>query len=168
MRRIFGIPSPPPTAVNPVAKDDTKAKEHTPALPLSRLLAPQTPPPPILPLPMNLKRERQDSEVSDLSELEEQRMHARYLLDLASPEVSSPKIGECVPRKRVKARYAMDGSFSQMVRPAYEFMGETTSIGEVRYIRHSYNPPHSPPQSPPESLPRPRARPYGPCWYDSW
>jgi hypothetical protein len=169
MRKIFGIPSPPPTAPHLPSfqeialKDDQECPERrTQPLPLSQILAPQTPTP-----PPQLKRERRESDLSDASEDEEERLHAAgFLLNLASPEVSSRPGSESglSPRKRVKSRYAdaMNIPFSQMVRPAYEFMTDSSVFGGGRYLRNPYSVPHSPPQSPPEILPRPRARPYAP------
>jgi len=91
-------------------------------------------------------------------------MHAAYLLNLASPETSSrtPSESGYQVRKKPKSRYAnsMSQPFTQMVRPAYEFMSDVAPLGDIRYAHHAYSTPHSPPQSPPEIVPRPRARPY--------
>jgi len=171
MRRIFGIPSPPPTAPHlPISRPEPSTQEdeecperRTQPLPLSQILAPQTPTPPPQP---QLKRERHQSDMSDLSEDEDERLHAAgFLLNLASPEVSSRPESECgfsSSRKRVKSRYAdtINMPFSQMVRPAYEYMTDQPAMGGVRYLRNPYSIPHSPPQSPPEMMPRLRARPY--------
>jgi hypothetical protein len=123
---------------------------------IPRILAPQTPPP-------QLKRERRDSFTPSISDDEEQRVHAGFLLNLASPEAVSRTPSEtCVPaRKKSKSRYAntMTQSFSQMVRPAYEFM-DTAPLGDAHYVQHTYNVPNSPPQSPHHHHPRLRARPY--------
>ena len=167
MRKIFGIPSPPPTALHIEAQPTSPPKgtqereeRRTHVLPLSQILAPQTPPP-------QLKRERHGSEISETSDDDdvETRLHAAgFLLNLASPGASSrPSSENNFPsRKRIKSRYAesLNLPFSQMVRPAYEYMTEHAMVGGVRYIQNPYSAPNSPPQSPPESFPRHRARPY--------
>jgi hypothetical protein len=98
-----------------------------------------------------------------MSDDEERRIHASFLLNLASPEaVSRTPSEETVPsRKRTKSRYAntMAQSFSQVVRPPYEFMTEAPSLRDSRY---AYTAPESPPQSPPENATRLRARAYMP------
>jgi hypothetical protein len=123
---------------------------------LSRLLDTQMPSP-------ALKRERRDSFTPDISDDEEQRMHARYLLNLASPEAASrtPSEASFQARKKPKSRYAnnMAQPFTQMVRPAYEFMSDVAPLGDLRYLQHGYTTPNSPPQSPPEIVPRLKARP---------
>ena len=111
--------------------------------------------------PRSLKRERRGSLTPDLSDDEERRMHASFLLNLAeSPEAVSRTPSESPSfRKKSKSRYAntITQPFAQMVRPAYEFMPEsTTTIGQIRY---GYTIPESPPQSPPEIVRRVRARP---------
>jgi hypothetical protein len=118
---------------------------------------PDTPPP-------QRKRQLSGSFTPELSDDEEQRIHATFLLNLASPEAVSrtPSEESNRPRKKAKSRYAntMTQPFSQIVRPAYEFMTEPTAFGELRYTSEGYTAPHSPPQSPPENAPRMRARPY--------
>jgi len=90
-------------------------------------------------------------------------MHATYLLNLASPEAASRTSSEpsYQSRKKPKARYAnnMSQPFTQLVRPAYEFMSDAAPMGDIRYLHHGYTTPNSPPQSPPELIPRLRARP---------
>lgn len=123
---------------------------------IPRILAPQTP-------PAQLKRERRDSLTPSMSDDEEQRVHARFLLNLASPEAISRTPSEVSPpaRKKPKSRYAntITQSFSQTIRPAYEYM-DANSLEEVRYVQHTYNVPNSPPQSPHAYHTRLRARPY--------
>jgi hypothetical protein len=118
-------------------------------------------------VPRNLKRERRDSLTPELSDDEERRMHASFLLNLAeSPEAVSRTPSEAASspslRKKSKSRYAdtINRPFAHMIRPAYEFMSESsTTIPPMRY-RQSV--PESPPQSPPEMTQRVRARPYSP------
>jgi hypothetical protein len=114
--------------------------------------------------PHTLKRERRDSLTPELSDDEERRMHASFLLNLAeSPEAASRTLSESVPpvlRKKTRSRYAdtISRPFAQMVRPAYEFMTESATTMEV--MRYGYGIPESPPQSPPErTAQRIRARP---------
>lgn len=129
-------------------------------LSISHILGSVTPP------PQPLKRERQDSFTSDTSDDEERHRHATYLLNLASPEAVSrtPSRETTTPpaRKKSKSRYAdsISQSFSQMVRPAYEFMPDTAPLHGIRYIQQGYGVPESPPQSPPKISTRVRARPY--------
>jgi len=119
------------------------------------------------------KRERPPSPSPDSSsedEDEERRLHASFLLHLSSPEAatrdqetpttttSTTTTSEPISpplRKKHKARYAnsMVQPFSQMVRPAYEFMPEHVPLGN--FPQRGY----TPPQSPQEQLPRLRAQP---------
>jgi hypothetical protein len=155
MRRIFGIPLYP--YKSPMADNFRPPRESSISLPHMRNIQTTSPP---------LKRERRDSFTPDISDDEEQRMHAAYLLNLASPEANSrtPSESSYQARKRPKSRYgnSMSQPFTQMVRPAYEFMSDVAPLSEIRYPHHGYTTPHSPPQSPPEIVPRLRARPYSP------
>lgn len=153
MRRIFGIPLY--SYQSPIAEIFRPQRESSISLPhIPDTQAASSP----------LKRERRDSFTPDISDDEEQRMHAAYLLNLASPETHSrtPSESSYQARKKPKSRYAnsMSQPFTQIVRPAYEFMSDVAPLGDMRYVHHGYSTPHSPPQSPPEIVPRLRARPY--------
>lgn len=156
MRKIFGIP----TYFTSTELQLTNRPAREPAMSIPRILAPQTPP------PAQLKRERRDSLTPSMSDDEEQRVHARFLLNLASPEAISctPSETSLPARKKSKTCYAntISQSFSQTIRPAYEYM-DTNSLEDVRYVQHTYNVPNSPPQSPHAHHPRLRARPYALC-----
>lgn len=166
MRKIFGLPTyreAPRYGTDlsrPTKEEDPVSPPRQSPLSIPHILGPETP-------PLNLKRERRDSFTPDLSDDEESRIHATFLLNLASPEAASRAPSEATlspPVCRKKSRYAdtMTQPFSQMVRPAYEYMSDPASLGAVCHLQHGYNAPQSPPQSPPMSYPRPRARPYYP------
>jgi hypothetical protein len=118
------------------------------------------------------KRQRESFTTPEMSDDEERRMHASFLLNLASPEANTREPTVCatsspppdMTRKKHKSRYAdtISQPLVHLIRPPYEFMNGSVTHRDGSSYR--YGVPQSPPQSPPEvNQPRQRARPYRPC-----
>ena len=113
------------------------------------------------------QRERESFTTPEISDDDERKIHASFLLDLASPEAKTrnssyessppPEMG----RKKHKSRYGdtICQPLAHLIRPPYEFMNESVTHSEAS-SSYRYVVPQSPPQSPPEGgQPRQRARP---------
>jgi hypothetical protein len=124
------------------------------------------------PVSRSPKRQR-SSYTPEISDDDERRMHASFLLNLASPEASAnPRdttvVCETSPPpdltriKKHKSRYAdtISQPLVHLIRPPYEFMNGSVTHSEEETSSYRYGVPRSPPQSPPDAnLPRQRARP---------